>query len=168
VEDEVTHQVKTAKAKRIFGADGAYSAVRNAMMRLPRFDYSQTYLSHGYKELHLPPGPNGEHQIEKNCLHIWPRGSLMMIALPNMDGSFTVTCFFPFEGPSGFDFLDHAPDEDVANYFKKNFGDAYAIMPDLVNDFKRNPTASLVTVKCYPWSYKDNVVLLGEQLHFYH
>lgn len=86
----------------------------------------------------------------------------MMIALPNMDGSFTVTCFFPFDGPDGFDFLDNASDEQVANYFKKNYPDAFALMPGLLNDFRSNPTSALVTVKCFPWSLQDKFCLFGK------
>jgi kynurenine 3-monooxygenase len=147
----------------VIGADGAYSAVRAAMQRQERFDYSQDYLTHGYKELTIPPGPNGEFLMEPHALHIWPRGSFMMIALPNRDRSFTCTLFWPFEGPHGFAALKS--EADVLDYFRDQFPDAVPLIPDLGPAFVANPTGSLVTVRCQPWHVDDRVVLVGDASH---
>lgn len=157
---------KVISGQTILGCDGAFSVIRGAMLHLPRFNYSQEYLNHGYKELTIPPTSDGKHQLEKHALHIWPRGGYMMIALPNLDGSFTVTCFFPFEGEGGFDHLDNSSDEVVLNFFKKNFPDAMQIMPNLVQDWRRNPTSTLITVKCWPWSFEDQCCLFGKKKEF--
>jgi len=131
--------------------------------RLDRFDYSQNYLAHGYKELSIPPGANGSWQMEKNALHIWPRKSFMMIALPNPDGSFTCTLFWEFEGPRSF--ATTKTDEDVRSFFDEEFTDAVPLMPNLLEDFKTNPTGSLVTIRCAPWYYRDKVCLVGDAAH---
>lgn len=155
------------KADVIFGTDGAGSAVRQAMMKHSnriRFDFSQSYLTHGYKELSIPPTEDGGFRIDKGALHIWPRGSHMLIALPNLDGSFTVTLFQDFKGEHGLDALDG--DLDLArSYFKQYFADAYAHMPDFDHDFMTNPSSSLGTIKCYPWCMEDKSVLLGDAAH---
>ncbi|HPF40752.1 MAG TPA: NAD(P)/FAD-dependent oxidoreductase [Phycisphaerae bacterium] len=153
----------TAVGDAVIGTDGAFSAVRNRMQRLDRFDYSQTYLQHGYKELCIPPGPNGEFLMEKHALHIWPRKSFMMIALPNADASYTVTCFWPFDGPNGFDAVN-TPDA-VEKHFRQWFPDAVPLMPNLRQDYFDNPTSSLCTIRCGPWNYKDKVVLMGDAAH---
>jgi kynurenine 3-monooxygenase len=153
----------TATGDIVISADGAFSAVRATMQRLDRFDYSQDYLAHGYKELHIPPAEGGGWRMEKDALHIWPRRSYMMIALPNADGSFTVTCFWPFDGPNGFNRLT-TPDE-VLVYFREHFPDAVPLMPTLAEDYFANPSSSLVTVRCGPWNYKDRVILLGDAAH---
>ncbi|MBK8268609.1 MAG: FAD-dependent monooxygenase [Planctomycetes bacterium] len=147
----------------VVSADGAFSAVRARMQKQDRFDYSQSYLEHGYKELHIPPADGGGWRLEKDALHIWPRRSYMVIALPNANGSFTVTCFWPFDGPNGFNRLK-TPD-DVTAYFREHFCDAVPLMPTLAEDFLANPTGSLVTVRCEPWHYKDKVVILGDAAH---
>ena len=146
----------------IFGTDGAYSRVRYRMQRTDRFDFSQSYLPHGYKELTIPPGPDGRHRLDKNALHIWPRRSFMLIALPNLDGSFTCTLFAPFEGRDGFDGIETS--EDVEHYFGRHFPTAMEHMPDLTTDFFDNPTASLVTMRCAPW-HRDQICLLGDASH---
>ncbi len=148
---------------RIIGTDGAFSAVRTRLMKTDRFDFSQSYLAHGYKELEIPPDENGEHRMGKNGLHIWPRGSYMMIALPNPDGSFTCTLFLPFEGEPSFASLDS--DEAVQSFFEKNFPDAVPLMPGLLEDFRKNPTSSLVTIRCEPWHYRGRVLLMGDAAH---
>ena len=146
----------------IIGADGAFSAVRSAMQVTDRFNYSQHYIEHGYKELTIPPGKNGSFLLEKNALHIWPRESYMMIALPNPDGSFTCTLFFPFEGDPSFASL--ATTEKVTAFFKSTFPDAIRLMPGLMSDFQSNPTSSLVTVKCFPW-VMNKTMLIGDAAH---
>lgn len=146
----------------IIGADGAFSAVRGSFQITDRFDYSQDYIDHGYKELHIPPGAAGSFQLEKNALHIWPRESFMMIALPNPDGSFTCTLFFPFEGPVSFSKLTQ--DSEIQHFFDSTFPDAVKLMPTLLEDYNTNPTSSLVTVRCYPW-VKKNTLLIGDAAH---
>lgn len=146
----------------IIGADGAFSAVRSAFQITDRFDYSQDYIDHGYKELHIPPGAAGSFQLEKNALHIWPRESFMMIALPNPDGSFTCTLFFPFDGSPSFSQL--RTDAEVSMFFESTFPDAVKLMPTLLEDYNANPTSSLVTVRCYPW-IKNNTLLIGDAAH---
>jgi kynurenine 3-monooxygenase len=146
----------------IIGADGAFSAVRGSFQFTDRFDYEQDYIDHGYKELHIPPGANGAFLLEKNYLHIWPRESFMMIALPNPDGSFTCTLFFPFEGNPSFSTLKTK--QDVEQFFSETFPDAKALMPGLLHDFETNPTSSLVTIKCYPW-VRNKTLLLGDAAH---
>ena len=146
----------------IIGADGAFSAIRTAFQFTDRFDYEQDYIDHGYKELHIPPGAGGSFQLEKNHLHIWPRESFMMIALPNPDGSFTCTLFFPFEGTPSFDTVKTK--QEVEAFFTETFPDAKALMPELLQDFENNPTSSLVTIKCYPW-VRNKTLLIGDAAH---
>src|SRR3954447_13898395 len=119
------------------------------MQKREGFNYHQEYLTHGYKELTIPAGPGGAYLIERYALHIWPRHSFMMIALPNLDGSFTCTLFWPFEGPNSFAALKS--EADVTRYFKEQFPDVPPLMPSLAADFLANPTGSLVTVRCSPW-----------------
>jgi len=133
------------------------------MLKLDRVDYEQSYLEHGYKELTIPPAGDGSWQLEKNALHIWPRKSFMMIALPNPDGSFTCTLFWQFEGPQSF--ATTKTDEQVMRFFETEFPDATALMPTVLQDFRENPTGSLVTIRCAPWTYKDKVALLGDAAH---
>ena len=146
----------------IIGADGAFSAIRSAMQITDRFNYNQFYIEHGYKELHIPAGENGNFLLEKNALHIWPRESFMMIALPNPDGSFTCTLFFPFEGDPSFKSL-RTP-YAVKEFFSATFPDAVTLMPYLLDDFYANPTSSLVTIKCFPW-VRNNTFLVGDAAH---
>jgi kynurenine 3-monooxygenase len=146
----------------IIGSDGAFSAVRLAMQLTDRFDFSQDYIEHGYKELHIPAGAAGSFQMEKNALHIWPRESYMLIALPNPDGSFTLTLFFPFKGDPSFDKLQTK--ESVNAFFESTFPDAYCLMPTLLEDFFHNPASSLVTMKCYPW-VRNKTLLIGDAAH---
>ena len=159
-----TNQVIAARGDAVIGVDGAFSAVRQSMQRkLDRFEYDESYLAHGYKELTIPPAPDGGWWMEKEALHIWPRKSFMMIALPNPDGSFTCTLFWEFEGPRSF--ATTKTDEDVRRFFDEEFPDAVPLMPALLEDFRENPTGSLVTVRCAPWQYKDKVVLVGDAAH---
>ena len=146
----------------IIGADGAFSAVRSFMQITDRFNYSQFYIDHGYKEMHIPAGKDGEFLLEKNALHIWPRESFMMIALPNPDATFTCTLFFPFKGNPSFDGLKTR--EDVTQFIQQTFPDALALNPKLVDDYFANPTSSLVTVKCFPW-IRNNTLVIGDAAH---
>ncbi|MCD6018962.1 MAG: FAD-dependent monooxygenase [Bacteroidetes bacterium] len=159
-----TDTTSHVKSDFILGSDGAFSAVRTQMqLQSDRFDYQQFYIDCGYKELVIPAGANGEHLIEKNCLHIWPRGSFMMIALPNMDGSFTCTLFFQMEGKVSFEALKTK--EEVLAFFKQEFPDAVPLMPTLLEDYFANPTSSLVTVKCKPWVWDEKIALIGDAAH---
>jgi kynurenine 3-monooxygenase len=170
----------------LLGADGAFSAVRLRLQRMDRFEYSQSYLEHGYKELHIPPEsgrmpgegiPAGEHaarwvqterrlgvafRMDPHALHIWPRGSSMMIALPNRDGSFTCTLFWPHEGPRSFAAI--AP-TDIRAFFGHEYPDALPLMPTLERDYARNPVGSLVTVRCRPWQHAGRVGIIGDAAH---
>src|SRR5688572_6516580 len=158
-----TNAESKVSADVIFGADGAFSAVRGVLQKTERFEYSQSYLEYGYKELNIAPAADGAWQLEKNALHIWPRGQYMMIALPNLDGSFTCTMFFPYEGEHSFSALK--TEEQVMQFFQQVFPDAVPLMPTLLEDYFRNPTGALVTVKCFPWSYEDKVLLIGDAAH---
>ena len=146
----------------IIGADGAFSAVRNAMQFTDRFEYAQSFIEHGYKELRIPPGEKGEFLFEPNALHIWPRESFMLIALPNPSMTFTCTLFLPFEGPVSFSQL--TTEDAIHRFFEKYFPDALALMPTLHEDFRDNATSSLVTVRCYPW-VKNKTLLMGDASH---
>ena len=160
----VDSQQSTVESKfdLIIGSDGAFSAVRGALQFTDRFEYSQNYIDHGYKELHIPAGQSGSFQLERNALHIWPRESFMMIALPNPDGSFTCTLFFPFDGNPSFSKLNS--DKEIISFLKSTFPDALNLMPNALEDFNTNPTSSLVTIKCYPW-VRNNTFLIGDAAH---
>ncbi len=149
------------KADIVIGTDGAFSAVRDAFMN-GRFTYSQTYENHGYKELEITPDENGEFRLNKNCLHIWPRSSYMMIALPNPGGNFTCTLFLPWEGELSFDSLKTP--SDLHAFFNRDFADTVGMMPGLTDDFFNNPTGALATFRCYPW-VKGRTALLGDSAH---
>src|SRR6476659_4548876 len=158
------HQTIRARGDAIIGVDGAFSAVRQSMQKkITGFEYGESYLAHGYKELAIPPAPDGSWQMEKEALHIWPRKSFMMIALPNPDGSFTCTLFWEFEGPRSF--ASTETDDQIRHFFEEEFPDAVPLMPSLLDDFKTNPTGSLVTIRCAPWFYKDTVALVGDAAH---
>ena len=157
------HTIHVKDNDVLMAADGAFSALRNAYVKRDRFNYSQFYIEHGYKELYIPPGANNSFLIDKNALHIWPRKNFMLIALPNFDGSFTCTLFFPFEGNPSFNTLQTP--EDITAFFNEQFPDAVNLMPTLCDDFSRNPTSSLVTVKCFPWVYENKSMLIGDAAH---
>ncbi|MCA8832411.1 FAD-dependent oxidoreductase [Hymenobacter pini] len=161
--DAETQQARVVPYQRLFGVDGAYSAVRSALQRTDRFNYSQEYLNYGYKELTIEAAPDGQWAIEKHALHIWPRGQYMMIALPNLDGSFNCTLFFPYEGEESFAALQTP--EQVTAFFGRVFPDAVPLMPQLATEFFENPTSSLVTIRCFPWTVADQVLLLGDAAH---
>jgi kynurenine 3-monooxygenase len=163
LEDTGTGARERVEADLVVGADGAYSEVRLALMKTDRFEYAQSYLPHGYKELTILPKDDGGFRMEPNALHIWPRESFMMIALPNVDGRYTCTCFWPFEGPRAFSALRNPT--EVRTYFERVFPDAATLISELEDDFLKNPVGSLVTVKCAPWRCADKVVLLGDAAH---
>jgi kynurenine 3-monooxygenase len=157
-------KIVRAHGDAVIGVDGAFSTVRLSMQRkIPGFTYDESYLAHGYKELTIPPRADGSWQMEKNALHIWPRKSFMMIALPNPDGSFTCTLFWEFEGPRSF--ATTTTDDSIRRFFEEEFPDAVPLMPALLEDFKTNPTGSLVTIRCAPWFFKDKVALVGDAAH---
>jgi kynurenine 3-monooxygenase len=157
-------QFSTFNFQLLFGADGAYSAARlNHQLQHDRFQYQQYYIDFGYKELLIPATSAGEFAMEKNALHIWPRGNYMLIALPNMDKSFTCTLFFPFEGKPSFTSLDTK--EKAMSFFENTFADAVKLMPTLAEDFFNNPTSSLITVKCFPWIRDNHFALIGDAAH---
>lgn len=150
----------------IIGTDGAGSALRKSYYLGKKFlfSFSQDYLTHGYKELSILPGENGSYKTYKNALHIWGRESFMLIALPNLDGSFTVTLFLSFDEGT-YNFNNLTTKERVLEFFEKYFKDALELMPNLIDDFFENPTAPLGTVKCSPWHYKGNTLLMGDAAH---
>tara|TARA_R110001583_G_scaffold1708_2_gene13210 strand:- start:19 stop:1515 length:1497 start_codon:yes stop_codon:yes gene_type:complete len=153
-------------ADAIFATDGAGSAMRKSYFLDKNFlfSFSQDYLTHGYKELSILPTETGNYKTYKNALHIWPRGSFMMIALPNLDGSFTVTLFLSYD-EGAYNFNNLTTPKMVTDFFQKEFPDALALMPNLVDDFFKNPTSPLGTVKCSPWHYKGNTLLMGDAAH---
>jgi len=151
------------KYDMVFGADGAFSRIRHRMQRQSMFDYSQEFLPIGYKELNIPANADGTHKLDKNSFHIWPRGEYMLIALANLDGSFTCTLFMPFKGENSFDSLQTRA--SVEAFFEKNLPDTIDVIPKLAEDFFKNPTSTLVTMKCYPWTYEDKVALIGDASH---
>ncbi len=156
---ELTHE----KSDLIFGADGAFSSVRRAMQKTNRFNCSQQYIEHSYKELNIPRGKKGDHLLEREALHIWPRGNYMLIALPNLDGSFTCTLFFPYKGNPSFSSLDTTA--KAKNFFRETFGDALELMSDFERDWEQNPTSSLVIISCYPWTRNGKIALIGDASH---
>lgn len=150
----------------IIATDGAGSAMRKSYYLGKKFlfSFSQDYLTHGYKELSILPTEEGGYKTYKNALHIWPRGDFMLIALPNLDGSFTVTLFL-HHSEGEYHFGNLTTPEIVTEFFKKEFPDVLDLMPNLVDDFFENPTAPLGTVKCSPWHYKGNTLLMGDAAH---
>ena len=147
----------------VIATDGATSEVRDELLHVPRFNFSQQYLDYGYKELTIPAGPRERHLLETNALHIWPRGSYMLIALPNMDGTFACILFLPFEGELSFASLDS--NEKVEQFFKAQFPDALALIPNLIENYNANPTGAMVTIKCFPWRLGGSALLLGDAAH---
>jgi kynurenine 3-monooxygenase len=161
--DEQTGQSEVVEPEIVIACDGSGSAVRTAMLKLNRFNFSQQYLNYGYKELTIPAGPDGRHVIETNALHIWPRGNFMLIALPNIDGTFACILFLPFEGENSFETLRGAA--EVTEFFARYFPDAISLMPKLVENYFANPVGSMVTIKCSPWHVGGKALLLGDSAH---
>ncbi|HEY3973576.1 MAG TPA: NAD(P)/FAD-dependent oxidoreductase [Candidatus Sulfotelmatobacter sp.] len=161
--DERSGENRTIEREVVIGCDGSVSAIRNEMLKMTGFNFSQQYLNYGYKELSIPAGPDGMHVLETNALHIWPRGNYMLIALPNVDGTFACILFLPFEGPDSFAHLTSP--ELVLEFFRARFPDAIPLMPDLAANFFANPTGAMVTIKCSPWHIDRRALLLGDAAH---
>jgi kynurenine 3-monooxygenase len=160
---EETGTESTVDTDVVIATDGAGSAIRDDMLKLPRFNFSQQYLDYGYKELTIPAGPHGAHVFDTHALHIWPRGTFMLIALPNIDGTFGCILFLPFEGETSFAALD--TEGKVRSFFEAQFPDALEVMPDLTENFFANPTGAMVTIKCSPWHVDGKALLLGDAAH---
>lgn len=164
VENTETGEKTLVKGDTLIATDGGGSAVRDSMLHgVPRFNFSQAFLEHGYKELHIPSAPDGGFMLEENALHIWPRHQFMMIALPNVGGSFTCTLFLAHTGMSAFDQL--TDETSLVQFFDTHFPDAVPMMPTLTEDFFTNPTGSLGTIKCFPWNVGGKALLLGDSAH---
>jgi kynurenine 3-monooxygenase len=161
--DDRTGEDATTESAVTIACDGSASAIRGEMLKLPRFNFSQQYLDYAYKELTIPAGPGGKHALETNALHIWPRGNYMLIALPNVDGTFACILFLPFDGADSFAQL--TAHSGVVEFFKSRFPDAVPLMPDLADNFFANPTGSMVTIKCSPWHVAGRALLLGDAAH---
>lgn len=147
----------------VIGCDGSASAIRTEMLKLSRFNFSQAYLDYGYKELTIPSGTDGKHLLETNALHIWPRGNHMLIALPNIDGTFACILFLPFEGADSFAGLTTR--EQVVQFFESRFPDVIPLMPQLAENYFANPIGTMVTIKCSPWHVEGKSLLLGDAAH---
>jgi kynurenine 3-monooxygenase len=163
IHDEVAGTDKIVESDVVIGTDGSASAIRTEMLKLNRFNFSQQYLNYGYKELTIAPGPDGKHAMEINALHIWPRGSFMLIALPNIDGTFGCILFLPFEGPESFETIN--TEAALLSFFRSRFPDAVPLMPTLVDNYLGNPTGSMVTIKCSPWHVDGKALILGDAAH---
>jgi kynurenine 3-monooxygenase len=161
--DEISASISQVPTEVLIGCDGSASAIRNEMLRMSRFNFSQQYLDYGYKELTIAAGPPGKHQLEINALHIWPRGNYMLIALPNIDGTFACILFLPFEGLDSFAQL--TTQSSVAEFFRSHFPDALPLIPNLAENFFSNPTGAMVTIKCSPWNAEGRALLLGDAAH---
>ena len=164
IRNTITCENKQVKSDLIFASDGAFSAVRyNSMQKLPRFNYHQRFIEDGYREILLPANLDGSYKMDKNALHIWPRGRFMMIALANEDGSFTGTLFMPHENHKyAFDKLKTKADVDT--FFKDVFPDFYEMMPNIGEAWQDHPLSSLAIIRCYPWTH-GKVALMGDSAH---
>lgn len=159
----LTFDSRVVMAERVIGTDGAASAVRAGLMRRPGAVEDIQMLGHGYKELEFPAAAGGAHAMEGSALHLWPRGDLMLMGLPNPDGSFTGTVYLPQTGPSSFAALSDAA--AVRTFFQREFPDAVALLPNLEREFLENPTGELGTVRCSPWQANGRIALAGDAAH---
>ena len=158
-----TNKISQVEADRIFASDGAYSPIRQKMQRLKGFNYSQQYLDQGYKEIIIPPNQDDDWALDKNAIHVWPRGRFMLIGFPNLDKSFTLSLHLPYEGE-----ISHqstASPDALQNLFESYFPDILPLIENNVADYSQKPTESMITVKCFPWTYKDKVALIGDSCH---
>ena len=158
---EKKHQ--NIKSDFLIGADGAFSVVRKKMVDKYKHDYEYNEIEHDYKELLIPSGDNDTHLLEKNALHIWPRGDFMLMALANLDGSFTCTLFAPKKGKNSFDGLNTK--DEVENYFADLFSDFSKLVPNLYEQWVSNPTSNLGIVRTFPWHINDKSLLIGDAAH---
>jgi kynurenine 3-monooxygenase len=161
--NEQNNQAHDHVADIIIGTDGSASKIREDMVKLKGYHASETRLDYGYKELVIPPGDGGQFLMEKNALHIWPRGTYMLIALPNFDGSFTCTLFLPYKGQVSFENLTTV--EQVSQFFGGEFADAASLIPDLAENFVKSPLGHMDTIKCYPWNVEGRALVLGDAAH---
>lgn len=161
--DEVSGQAHKVQADIVIGTDGSASKIREEMVAKFGYAYTSSRLDYGYKELVIPALPDGGFRMERNALHIWPRGTFMLIALPNFDGSFTCTLFLPFVGDVSFESL--TTKEAVAEFFNTEFGDAVPLISNVVEEFFANPTGHMDTVKCFPWNVEGRALLIGDAAH---
>jgi kynurenine 3-monooxygenase len=161
--NEDTGEDSIRETEVVIGCDGSASSIRAEMFKLSRFNFSQQYLDYGYKELTVPAGSDGKHRMEAHALHIWPRGNYMLIALPNIDGTFACILFLPFEGADGFASL--TTQAEVMQFFESRFPDAASLMPQLADNYFANPTGAMVTIKCSPWHMQGRALLLGDAVH---
>lgn len=162
-ENNKTKNTSKITSNAIIGADGTYSAIRDVMVKKLNHEIEIKYIDHKYKELLLPANNKGEHLLDKNALHIWPRGNFMLIALANLDGSFTCTLFASEKGEDSFESLN--TEKEVTNYFEKVFPDFTSMIPDLYNQWVTNPTSSLSIVRTYPWNFNEKALLIGDAAH---
>ena len=163
IRNEETGEEMMLEAGVVIGCDGSASSIRMEMLKLSRFNFSQQYLDYGYKELTIPAGPHGEHLLETHALHIWPRGNHMLIALPNIDGTFACILFLPFDGADSFAGL--TTPAQVDQFFESRFPDAVRLMPQLADNYFTNPMGAMVTIKCSPWHVEGKALLLGDAVH---
>jgi kynurenine 3-monooxygenase len=163
IRNERKDEETTSEAGVVIACDGSASAIRTEMLKLSRFNLSQQYLDYGYKELTIPAGDEGKHLLETHALHIWPRGNHMLIALPNIDGTFACILFLPFEGTDSFASL--TTQAQVVTFFESRFPDAARLMPLLADNYFTNPTGAMVTIKCSPWHVEGRAMLLGDAAH---
>lgn len=161
--NEQTGISSTQAYNRLIGADGAFSAVRTPMIFGNRFNYDQNYTPHGYKELHMFANDDGSHKMDVETLHIWPREDFMLIALPNLDGSFTCTLFMHYEGRISFESIKTEP--EIIAFFETYFPDVIPLIPDFIQQFLEHPVSNMVTVKCGPWNVGDHTLLIGDAAH---
>ena len=164
--DERTGASVNATGDLLIGTDGGGSVLRAHAAADPAFSQTEAFLDYGYKEFHIPPKPGGGFRLESHVLHIWPRGSFMLIALPNFDGSFTCTLFLPWQGDISFAAFDalEAPGS-VERFFETHFGDVLPLLDDVAETFSKNPTGQMATVKCSPWNVGARGLLLGDAAH---
>ncbi|MEM7537324.1 MAG: NAD(P)/FAD-dependent oxidoreductase [Chloroflexota bacterium] len=163
VQHERTGEVKQIQASQLFGTDGAHSVVRQKMQCLKRFNYSQVYLDQGYKELVLPATDTSDWPLKKNAIHVWPRDNFMVLAFPNLDQTFTCTLHMPYEGPISHESITSY--EDYRTLFAEHFPDLLPMITFQLEDYVENPIESLITIKCFPWTYKDKIALVGDACH---
>ncbi|XP_057304327.1 kynurenine 3-monooxygenase-like [Hydractinia symbiolongicarpus] len=163
---EVTFESKDGRhieqADLIVGCDGAFSGIRRQLMKTARMDYSQEYIPHGYKEIQMLPNAMGDFAMEVNYLHIWPRNTFMMIALPNQNKTFTCTLFMPYHI-----FDDIKTDEEILRFFEREFPDSIPLIgkKQIIQEYNTNPVGDLISIKCSPYHYLDKVVILGDAAH---